>query len=603
MIRVENLSHTYVPEAGQPITALRDVSLTIEPGEYIAIIGRNGSGKSTLAKHLNALLLPTAGQVTVDGMDTRDPAYTRGIRSWIGMVFQDPDNQIVATVVEEDVAFGPENLGVPRAEVVRRINEALHLVGLESYRHRPPHLLSAGQRQRVAIAGALAMAPRYLILDEATAMLDPQGRRDVLNIARRLHEAGMAIIHITHFMDEAAEAERVVALSEGQVVLDGPPREVFAQADELRRLGLDVPPIARLAHRLHQVNPDVPAGLLTVDELVEAVALQHLDNERLNEPNPRRTVSASSFHPDGRCQEPEPAIVVEGLRHTYMAGTPLETTALRDVNLRVGRQEIVGLIGPTGSGKSTLLQHLNGLLRPQAGRVWVDGMDLADRKIDLRQVRRTVGLVFQQPEDQLFERYVGDDIAFGPQAQGLSLDEQRERVRWAMEAVGLDFEGFKDRPTFTLSGGERRKVALAGVLALRPRVLVLDEPTAGLDPASHREFLDWLVRFHHEAGVPMAIATHNMDDIAQVADRVYVLVNGHTVADGTPGGIFAQSELLAASGLSVPPMAEVMQRLRALGLDVRPDVLTVDETAAEIERVWNGRRLTAPPQEGVLADG
>lgn len=609
MIKTENLSHTYEPESGRPITALRDVSLTIAPGEYVAIIGRNGSGKSTLVKHLNALLLPTAGQVTVDGMDTRNPHHTWDIRSQVGMVFQDPDNQIVATVVEEDVAFGLENLGVPHAEIVRRIDEALEAVGLDDHRHRAPHLLSAGQRQRVAIAGALGMAPRYLILDEATAMLDPKGRRDVLNIARMLHEAGMAIIHVTHFMEEAIEAERVIVLSAGGVALDGTTRQVFAQADELRCLGLDIPPVARLAHRLQPVVPDIPAGLLTADELVGVVAAQHVDRERPSETNDQRghalfqnsllDESALSGRKDGR----EPVIAIEGLRHTYMAGTPLESTALRDVNLAVGREEIVGLIGPTGSGKSTLLQHLNGLLRPQAGRVRVDGMNLADQKIDLRQVRRTVGLVFQQPEDQLFERYVGDDIAFGPQAQGLSLDQQRERVRWAMDAVGLDFEGFKDRLTFTLSGGERRKVALAGVLALRPRVLVLDEPTAGLDPVSHREFLDWLVRFHREAGVPVVIATHNMDDIAQLADRVYVLVDGCTIADGTPREIFAQSQLLAGHGLGVPPVVEVMQGLRAHGLDVRTDALTVDEAAAEIERLWSGGQQPAAIQEGVPADG
>lgn len=600
MISVDNLSHTYEPESGRPIPALRDVSLTIKPGEYLAIIGRNGSGKSTLAKHLNALLLPTAGQVIVDGMNTRDPSHTRDIRSCVGMVFQDPDNQIVATVVEEDVAFGPENLGVPRDEILRRIDDALQAVGLDDQRQRPPHLLSAGQRQRVAIAGALAMAPRYLILDEATAMLDPQGRRDVLNIARTLHEAGMAIIHITHFMEEAVEAERVIVFSQGQVALDGPTRQVFTQADKLRQLGLDLPPVAQLAHQVHHSIPNMRAGLLTCDELVEAVVSQLADGEPLHDrdaadgPGPFGSSLPGGTLAPGREDGREPAIVVEGLRHTYMAGTPLETTALRDVNLTVGRREIVGLIGPTGSGKSTLLQHLNGLLRPQAGRVQVDGMDLTDRKVDLHQVRRKVGLVFQQPEDQLFERYVGDDIAFGPQAQGLALDEQRERVRWAMEAVGLDFGGFKDRLTFTLSGGERRKVALAGVLALRPRVLVLDEPTAGLDPASHREFLDWLAQFHREAGVPIVIATHNMDDIAQVADRVYVLVDGRTVAGGTPREIFARSELLAGHGLGVPPMVEVMQGLRARGLSVRTDALTVDEAAQEIERELNGGQQPWP---------
>jgi len=272
MIEVEHVSYTYHPESGQPIPALRDVSLTIESGEYVALIGRNGSGKSTLAKLLNGLLHPTAGRVLVDGMDTRDLTHLREIRRRVGMVFQDPDDQIVATVVEEDVAFGPENLGLPRDEILARIEEALGIVGLETHRHRPPHMLSAGQRQRVAIAGILAMAPRYLILDEATAMLDPQGRRGVLEVARRLHQAGMAIVHITHAMEEAAEAERVVVLHAGRIVADGPTREVFAQVEALRRWGLDAPPVAQLAQRLQRLFPDFPLHLLTVEELVQAVA-------------------------------------------------------------------------------------------------------------------------------------------------------------------------------------------------------------------------------------------------------------------------------------------------------------------------------------------
>lgn len=299
----------------------------------------------------------------------------------------------------------------------------------------------------------------------------------------------------------------------------------------------------------------------------------------------------------------DPIIVVEGLSHRYMIGTPFEVVALRDVNLTLERGEIVGLIGPTGSGKSTLLQHLNGLLRPQEGRVWVDGLDLTDPQVDLRQVRHIVGLVFQQPEDQLFERYVGDDIAFGPQALGLDLEEQRARVRWAMEAVGLDFETFKDRLTFTLSGGERRKVALAGVLALQPRVLVLDEPTAGLDPESRAEFLDWLMRFHRETGVSILLATHNMEDIACVAQRVYVLVEGRIIAEGSPREVFVHPERLRAHGLDVPVTVQVMHRLRAYGLDVRPDALTLDEAVTEIRRLLEVRLREDPAQEERSPDG
>lgn len=603
VINADNLSHTYVLPSGDSVRALRWVSLSVGPGEYVAVIGRNGSGKSTLARHLNALLLPTEGSVRVDGIDTRDRAHVRDVRRRVAMVCQDPDNQIVATVVEEDVAFGPENLGVPRPEIRQRVDEALRVVGLAEHGDRAPHRLSVGQRQRLAIAGAIAMAPSYLVLDEATAMLDPGGRRDVLDIVRRLNDAGMTIINITHFMSEAVEADRVIVLNVGEVVLDGPTAEVFARPDRLRALGLDIPPAAEMAHQLHEFRPGFPPTALTVDDLVAAVVTKLDGQSPPGDWRARPGVGATAAFSTSdqlapRAADDSAAIVVHGLAHTYAPGTPQETQALRGVDLTVGRGEIVGLIGPTGSGKSTLLQHLNGLLRPQVGSVRVNGAEIGAPTVDLQRLRSQVGLLFQQPEDQLFERYVGDDIAFGPQMQGLALDEQRERVRWAMAAVGLDFKAFKDRLTFTLSGGERRKVALAGVLALQPSLLVLDEPTAGLDPASHREFLDLILRFHHEADVPVVIATHNMDDIARLADRVYVLGDGRTVAEGTPRDVFARSDLLVEYALAAPAPVEVLRELRARGFEMDAYALTVDEVVAEVIRLLKGRRAPVRSSEG-----
>ena len=260
--------------AAQPPSehVLRGVSLAVYPGEHLAIIGPNGSGKSTLARHLNGLLRPTAGTVRVGGMDTRDPAHTRAIRRTVGMVFQHPESQMVATIVEEDVAFGPENLGVPRAELRRRVREALDIVGMWGARDRPPHLLSAGQKQRVAIAGVLAMQPACVVLDEATSMLDPRGRTEVAQIVAELRRRGTAIVSITHLMNEAAAADRIIVLHRGTVHLTGAPREVFAHADLLREIGLEVPVVALLADRLRARFPTFPQGLLGVDELVDAVA-------------------------------------------------------------------------------------------------------------------------------------------------------------------------------------------------------------------------------------------------------------------------------------------------------------------------------------------
>lgn len=245
IVRVENVHFAYGPNSPQPIHALRGVSLEIHQGEYIAIIGHNGSGKSTLAKHLNGLLLPTQGDVWVKDWNTKSAAHRLAIRSTVGVVFQSPDNQIIATLVEEDVAFGPENLGVPHAELRARVDWALDTVEMQAYRHRAPHLLSGGQKQRVAIAGILALKPQVLVLDESTALLDPLGREQVLGVARRLNDEGVTIVAITHLMHEAALADRVIVLEEGQIAIQGTPRQVFAQAERLHALQLDVPEITQ----------------------------------------------------------------------------------------------------------------------------------------------------------------------------------------------------------------------------------------------------------------------------------------------------------------------------------------------------------------------
>ncbi|HEY8346837.1 MAG TPA: energy-coupling factor transporter ATPase [Symbiobacteriaceae bacterium] len=273
-IAAEELSFSYTAGApGQEAPlALDHVNLQVRRGEFVAVLGMNGSGKSTLARHINALLLPREGRVLVDGMDTRDERNLWKIRDRVGMVFQNPDNQIVAALVEDDVAFGPENQGQPPEEIRRRVEEALAAVGMTAMRHREPHLLSGGQKQRVAIAGALAMRPACLVLDEPTAMLDPAGRAEVVEVVRRLNrEMGMAVVWITHFMEEAALADRVVVMANGRVQMEGPPREVFQQAEKLRALRLDVPPAVAVADRLRAAGVPLPKGILTLDELVEAL--------------------------------------------------------------------------------------------------------------------------------------------------------------------------------------------------------------------------------------------------------------------------------------------------------------------------------------------
>jgi len=567
---LKKVSYAYPVPGGVPIPALRSLSLSIDEGEYVAVVGANGSGKSTLARHLNALLIPDSGTVHVAGMDTHEVAHHPEIHRLVGMVFQRPEDQIVATTALEDVAFGPENLSLPPAEIRERVREALESVGLWEERDRPPHMLSAGQMQRLALAGVLAMRPRCIVFDEVTAMLDPAGRRAVRGWMQRLHREGMTVVTITHFMEEAAEAERIVVMERGRPALDDSPESVFANAAGLAALGLELPPVAALAHELRTFFPGLSASLFSVTALADGLIGEMAPT---NGPSSVQMESPVAGPPPWLSDDPAPLLDVCGLGHVYMQKTPLARMALHDVTLSVTEGTVHGLLGATGSGKSTLMQHLNGLLRPQTGSVRVGPFDLSAPDVDLRAVRRFAGLSFQMPEMQIFEQYVGDEIAYGPRLLDLPRPELRKRVYWAMTLVGLDFEAVKDRLTFTLSGGERRKVALAATLSLQPRVLLLDEPTAGLDPVSRRELLEHLRSFQ-ETGMTLVLSSHQMEDLALLAQRMTVLERGAAVLSGAPGDVFAQSERLAALGLASPAAAQIAEALRARGRSVPAGVVT-----------------------------
>jgi len=590
IIRLENVHHTYNPESDTPIKALDGIDLTVTPGEYLVILGHNGSGKSTLAKHLNALLTPMEGDVWVKEWNTRDARNFRDIRSTVGMVFQTPDNQIVATIVEEDVAFGPENLGIPRDEIIQRVDWSLEQVNMTALRLRAPHQLSGGQKQRVCIAGMLAMHPDVLVLDESTAMLDPLGRKEVLEVAHRLNkQQGTTIVAITHFMEEAVDADRLVVMAEGRIVMDGTPRAIFGQAERVRELRLGLPQVTQLAHALHSRLPAFPADILTTDGFVEAFRQNVNGRESENFghlpplPLPPPTIDAG-----------EVVIELRDVSHNYMHDTPLEVKAIDHVDMELRRGEVLGVIGHTGSGKSTIIQHFNALLKPHEGVVRVFGADTTASDTDVRDIRRRVGLVFQQPEAQLFERYVGDDIAFGPRNLKLSREEVRASVRRAMEAVGLGFEEYKDRITFGLSGGQMRRVALAGVLALEPEVLTLDEPTSGLDPAGRRGLLDQIKNMHTE-GVTLAVVSHNMEELAEICDRLYVIANGTTYMEGSVAEVFGRSDELRELGLDVPGVTAIMDALGEAGLidATQTGIYTVRDAASMLGEILVGGAVDA----------
>jgi len=564
LIEVDNLNYRHPNSEPGMLSALRGINLRIAEGEYVALIGANGSGKTTLARHLNALLRPTSGSVRIGDLDTQNPRNYAAIRAMVGMVFQSPEDQIIATTVEEDVAFGPENLGIAPQEIRERVNTALQNTGMSEFRLRPPHQLSAGQVQRLALAGILAMRPRCIIFDEPTAMLDPVGRKDVQALLSQLHKEGITILYITHFMEEAVRAERVVVLCQGQVALDGSPAQVFNDAPSLNKSGLERPPAAVLADVLRPQIPQLAGNILTVEELTQSLLACPIPSGRILE------------QPPVEDEQPTPLIKVHDLGYTYLKGTPFAERALTGASLRVDEQRSHGLIGATGSGKSTLLQHLNGLIRPQEGTVRVGPYDLNDPKIELKTVCQLVGMSFQIPETQFFEQYVGDEIAFGPRQMGIKAAGLVQQVRQAMEMVGLDFEDYKDRLVFTLSGGEKRKVALASVLALHPRILALDEPLAGLDPLSRRDLLENL-REWQSSGVTMVVSSHYMEDLVELVGVVTVLKNGKDVISGALAKVFSRRDELEEAGLEAPLVTQVAASMLKSGWALPRGLVRQDE--------------------------
>jgi energy-coupling factor transport system ATP-binding protein len=585
IIQLKNIHFTYNSESESPVKALNGVTLDVHRGEYLVILGHNGSGKSTLAKHLNGLLIPAEGEVWVKEWSTLKLENMRDIRSTVGMVFQTPDNQIVATIVEEDIAFGPENQGIPHKEIVERVDWSLEQVDMLPYRHRAPHLLSGGQKQRVCIAGVLAMRPQVLVLDESTAMLDPLGRREVLDIAYRLNqEEGTTIIAITHYMEEAVRADRLLVMEEGEIVLEGTPKEVFGQVERLRELQIDVPQITQLALALHEKNGEFPKDILTVDEFVTAVKI-HLPKNGARQAGDKFVLHGENASRLSRPYElAEPVIELKNIAYNYMHDTPLEVRAIENVTFDIRQGEILGVIGHTGSGKSTIIQHLNALLRPHEGQVLIFGEDSRDSKVDVREIRRRVGLVFQQPEAQLFEQYVGDDVAYGPRNLKLSREEVRARVRDAMESVGLGFEEYKDRLTFSLSGGQMRRAAVAGVLALQPEVLVMDEPTAGLDPQGRQQLLNHILTLHRKNKTTLVLISHNMEELAAICDRICVISDSTVLMIDSPTAVYTQATKLQEIGLGVPAVTMAMNQLQESGIVAMSEAVLTVSQAAEILR-------------------
>lgn len=563
MIETRNLKYEYAAEDGAKL-ALKGIDLTVKEGEFVAIVGHNGCGKSTLAKHFNVINLPCGGKVYVDNLDTEDEKLLFEIRRRVGMVFQNPDNQIVATIVEEDVAFGVENLGIESDEIEKRVYNALDAVDMREFAKKAPHLLSGGQKQRVAIAGILAMKPKCIIFDEATAMLDPEGRKKIIDIITKLNkEEKITIILITHFMEEALLADRIVVMEKGKIVLNGTPRKIFSNVSEIKRLGLDLPVGAELAYSLKNAGFDIDEDIVYSDEFVDFILKRKLKDIKY-------------FTKDCDNNFSDKIIEVKNISFVYSEKSVFEKKALNDISFDIFKGEIVALIGKTGSGKSTLVQTLNGLIKPTEGKVYVCGQDIWEKGFEIRNIRKKVGIVFQYPEHQLFEETVFKDAMFGPVNMGFSEEEAKEKVRKAFETVGIGSELFEKSP-FELSGGQKRRVAIAGVIAMTPEVLILDEPTAGLDPFGRNEILKNIQDMHEKLNMTVVMVSHSMEEVCKIADRVIVMNDGKIAAFGSCKEIFEKGAVLKGAGISPPAVAEIFEKLFEKGIDVPKNIYTVSE--------------------------
>lgn len=560
---------------------LKGVDLTIKKGEFIALLGRNGSGKTTFSKQLNAILRPSEGTVTVDEMGTRDADKLYEIRQRVGMVFQNPDNQMVAASVEEEVAFGPENLGMESDTIVARVKQALEQVRMWKRRKTAPNHLSGGQKQRIAIAGILAMHPDYIVLDEPTAMLDPKGRKEVMEALQRLNqEQEMTVILITHDMEEAALASRVILLADGQVRFDGRPEKFFGADALLAEMGMEAP----LSYRVRKlIDSDVFEKKIG-DARVEEATIDKREKVAEYDKTGREWEASSELVDKKKNKKAEAEtdeknqdlLSLQHVSYIYSPGTAYEKVALDDVNLSLGKGEIVGLAGHTGSGKSTMIQLLNGLLKPTGGTVTFEGKDIHAKGYSGNYLRSKVGMVFQYPEHQMICDTVWEDVAFGPSKQGLTGEACETRVEEALRFVDLPEKYYQASP-LQLSGGQKRRVAIAGVLAMHPEYIILDEPAAGLDAAGKREIFDRIRRMSREQGIGVLLVSHSMEDLAEYADRIIVLDDGKKILDDRPAQIFAKRETLADCGLDVPETVKLADKLRANGYQIPQNVIREKE--------------------------
>ncbi len=524
---VENLTFRY---QARPEPAIRRISFSLREGEILLVAGASGCGKTTLIRCINGLIPRTykgelEGRILVYGQDARSMSMAE-LSQQIGTLLQDPERQIVGSFVLNEVAFGLENLGLPRAEILQRVEEILTYLGIFHLRNRETFSLSGGEKQKVALAGVLAMRPRILLLDEPLASLDPASAQEALALFRRLADEGIGIILVEHRVEDALSIrpDRVLFLRDGQIAYEGPP-EGMTEAVDYRQVKLPAP--------------------LVVQRAAQA-------------PPPR---FEPAIRPNGR----EPLVVFENVSFAYDEEGP---PVIRDVSLTIRRGDVVAVLGPNGAGKTTLVKHAIGLLKPRRGRVLVEGRDT--RELSVAQIARTVGYVFQSPSHMLFAPTVREELAFGPRNLGFSREEIAAGVARAVDIVNL--KGLEEYPPLALSFGQQKRVSIAAILAMRSRILVMDEPTAGQDYWNYMAFMDAILQMPGFAAI--LFITHDLDLAICYANRVLLMAEGTVVADGPPESVLADLELLRRCRIVPTSLLRLnLEHLPRTGRFLRAEVL------------------------------
>lgn len=564
IIEVKDLHYTY-PNAKSP--ALKGVDLTVNKGEFILLTGPSGCGKTTFCRTLNGLIPhfyngELEGEVTVNKLNTRDnPTYK--LSQHVGLVFQNPDNQIFALTVEKDVAFGLENQGVPKKEMVESIDWALKMTGIEHLRERATHELSGGQKQRLAIASILAMKPTILVLDEPTSFLDPLGAEHAFRVLDTLNQKyDITIILIEHRVDLAVRyADRAIIFNEGVVAISGSPEDVFSQ-EETRLMGVAVPKTIVFYNKLKQRGIRLESPPLSPEMLVKQL------EPYIYKHSPQVETARTIPYVDGNKTgfQMDPVIEVQDLHFSYPNGV----NAVDGISLSIHKGEFIAIMGENGAGKTTLVKHFNGLLRPSKGHIRVDGDDISSMSVAA--LSRKVGLVFQNPDDQLFSENVEDEIGFALHNFGFSKEVIEKRVDWALNL--LDLERYRLSSPFILSGGERKRVALGSVLAWDPEIVVLDEPTIGQDYAQKERLMHFLMHLRTQ-GKTTIIVTHDVEFVAECKPRIVLMAKGKIIADGPIKEIITNEDALKKASVAPPEITKIFSLLKDRGFP--RDILEVDE--------------------------